>query len=522
MHNGQRAGHAGQPEARPTPRPGKAFEGLFASSRTPFALLDEQLNIVAANTSLRSIIGDGARTIQPDSPECESSPSETAFSNAAKLAFSQCFSGLRPLLLRDGSGTLLCFDCTFLHAAQPGGALLACFLHEAGAVTLARCRQARGQYDAMVSRLLSAITHDLNNTLAALVGFAHLLAEEVPEPVKQDVAHVSSVGLQFRDIIARFASLGRKVQVGPGEVDVNELILGTLSVLAPELEAEGIRCRVELAGGLPRVKGDASLLEPCLVILIENARRATSTGGLLIVSTGTVDLPENSALAGAITSIEQESGDVIRPFAVISVSDSGRKPLPADLIELFDPCYSTPDNRFMGLGMSTCRRIMEHHGGVVHASKAAGGGLTVGLCLPAAGRLEAAVAGVAEQRSVLVVDDGACGGMLSTALGKAGYVVKLAGNGLEAESLLERFCFDVVVTDVKLPYLDGRQLFERLVKKDAALARKFVFVTGERLNGKMQQFLGSLPNACITKPFEVDDVLAAVRQVAQQRRDVTG
>jgi len=190
-----------------------------------------------------------------------------------------------------------------------------------------------------------------------------------------------------------------------------------------------------------------------------------------------------------------------------------------------------PVGKGTGLGLSLSYGIIQEHGGKISVQSVFGEGATFVIELPVASEADVALLQqgvvkyatahpfVANGKSVLVVDDEVWILDLGRELLEAqGYAVELAASGERALEALGRKRFDVVVSDWKMPGLNGMQLYEHLVATDTATARRVIFMTGDVINDTFEEFLNRHGKMCLTKPFAIAEFQAAVAKIARDER----
>jgi two-component system NtrC family sensor kinase len=280
---------------------------------------------------------------------------------------------------------------------------------------------------------------------------------------------------------------------------------------------------VELAlgEGLPDVQADADQIGQVVLNLMVNAQQAMEGAAtptrVLTISTG-VELPRHGR----------------EPRVWLRVADSGPG-VPAGLHErLFEPFFTTKAVGLgTGLGLSVSRGIVREHGGDLvleqpRASEAAAAptGASFRLSLPISGEKSAEAdvlaatttgapdAEAGELRRVLVVDDDPeVAELMREVLESAGFDVLTAESGAVALELLAEARFDAVVSDVRMPDLDGPALWQRLKTEHPALARRVLFVSGDTLSDAARQALATTGAPTLDKPFTSADLLGAVKAV---------
>jgi two-component system NtrC family sensor kinase len=204
----------------------------------------------------------------------------------------------------------------------------------------------------------------------------------------------------------------------------------------------------------------------------------------------------------------------------ITVADSGPGIPDEALGRIFDPFFTTkPAGAGTGIGLAVCRGIVEAHDGTIAAGMAPGGGAAFVVTLPVAATLGAAapVERAAPETAgptgrILIVDDEEeIRHMLAEILAADGQAVEEAGSGREALERLAAARFDLVISDLVMPQLDGPGLYEELCRRDPAMAGRLLFITGDTLSASARAFLQRVDRPAIEKPFVPDEVRRAVR-----------
>jgi CheY-like chemotaxis protein len=236
---------------------------------------------------------------------------------------------------------------------------------------------------------------------------------------------------------------------------------------------------------------------------------------------------EQSMLAeqdeGRLTVQTRREDDSIR----ILFRDTGPGMDEETLRRIFDPFFTTKDaGAGTGLGLTISYGIIEAHGGKIWAESQPGRGSTFTIELPIlqgregpARQQEAEPESAVAPRSILVVDDEqSIQRLLGSILELDGHQVETARNGVEALDLLGRRQYDVVITDIKMPDMDGRELYDRLTKLNSSLAHRTIFITGDTVSPDTRTFLQRVNNPCLAKPFRVRDVRETIAQLLAEAK----
>lgn len=360
-----------------------------------------------------------------------------------------------------------------------------------------------------MGRVVGRIAHQLNNplTTARLIAEA-LETEALPEPV---IAQVRDLGREIERAATTMRELllfARRGERRLEPVSLEEVIERALSSQRPVHRAAGIETVVELCSDLPRMQADPHGLDQLLSILLDNAAQAL----------GGVAGPRRIVVRAALEPSGSGGAE-----AVIEVEDNGPGLPEAVLGRIFDPFFTTkPMGAGTGLGLAIAREIAAAHDGVLDAASAPGGGALFRLRLPVVAPPEAvrAPAPPAVENAlprglrVLVIDDEA---QLQEALAR---VLRLLGCEVEGvchgEDGVERAKsgeFDVVLCDIFLPGLDGRQVYAHLAETAPHVLDSLAFMTGDSLTDDVREFLASTGRPSLSKPFgraQLQELLLAV------------
>ena len=310
-----------------------------------------------------------------------------------------------------------------------------------------------------VGRLAGGIAHDFNNYLTVILGYGELIREST-----RPGSPLHEAGVELVDTTQRSAALTRQLLTfskrhvtQPELVDVGDVV-AALEPMLRRLLGETTAIVTRFSPRLGRVYADPSLLEQVVVNLAVNAREAMPDGGRLIIETAPAELA-------------REAGPV--PAIALRVRDTGCGIDDAVLPHIFEPFFTTrADSGGTGLGLSTVYGIVREIGGEVEVETRVGGGSTFRVALPRAqetAETRAAEARTAprrprnaggDERILVAEDDAAVREIVVSALERRGYRVTAAPNGHAALGLLDAdtLPFDLIVTDVRMPGVDGLEL----------------------------------------------------------------
>ena len=379
---------------------------------------------------------------------------------------------------------------------------------------IARQREALHQADKISSfgSLLASVAHELNNPLAVVVGRAAMLAEADLEPSVADaVGKIRTAAERCARIVKTFLAMARQQPPARVPVRIDELVDTSLDLLGYGLRSAGIRVVKQHAPDLPRIMADPDQLGQVFNNLITNATHA------MVGWRGPRELritSEHDTERGQIRITFQDSGP--------GISEELRS-------RIFDPFFTTkPEGAGTGIGLAVCRSTLEAHGGTIAAESRVDGGAAFAITLPvvrAESWIEPAASREADPAAparLLVVDDEPeIRAMLSEILAVDGHLVEQAADGDEALARLAERRYDLVISDLLMPALDGPGLYERLRQTDPAMADRLLFITGDTLSLSAQRFLERAGRPVIEKPLAPAEVRRAVVAALQRqpRRD---
>ncbi len=364
---------------------------------------------------------------------------------------------------------------------------------------------------ATVGTLAASVAHEINNPLTYVMHYIERLERDLDDMVSEGAsarvsklregARTAAEGCQrVRSIVRDLKTFAR---VGDGEdvpIDVNRALRSAVQMAGHQIRSRA-RLDVEL-GALPAVRAHDGRLCQVFLNLLMNAGQAIRPGA-----------DRKSALV-EVRSWSQ--GATVH----VSITDTGRGIADEHLGRLFEPFFSTkPDGVGTGLGLWICRDIVNDLGGRIEVSSRVGRGTTMTIVLPrVAGQPVFAssrpppdpLSGALELtslRRVLVVDDEpALLELLAEALGEHADVTT-AANGYEARELLENDAeYDVILCDLMMPGMGGVELHGWVASTFPALARRMIFMTGAAYTRAAQEFLSTVDNERLDKPFRVRDV----------------
>ena len=369
---------------------------------------------------------------------------------------------------------------------------------------LARQRESLHQREklAALGSLLAGVAHELNNPLSVVVARAVLLEERGDVPTQSAAKKIRVAAERCARIVRTFLAMARQQRPERGPVSMNEVVTEALDLAAYPIRTSSIDVTLDLSPDIPAIEADADQLHQVLLNLVINAQQSLQ------------DRPGVRRIRIAT------SFDALTQTVRVTVADNGAGIAPEVRARVFEPYFTTKPSG-TGVGLAVSLGIVEAHGGTMHVDRAPEGGAAFTFVLPVGGaELPPAAEAPADpasetHRSILVVDDEPeIREMLAEILRSADHQVATAASGREALQRIALERYDVVVTDIRMPDIDGRALYQQIRERWPRLAQRVVFVTGDTLTPALREFVTHSGRAVIEKPFLPDDVRRIVGDLA--------
>jgi len=366
-----------------------------------------------------------------------------------------------------------------------------------------------------IGRLAGGIAHDFNNLLTAIIGYNELVHDGLNErdPLRRSAEEVRKAAERAARLTKQLLAVSRKQTLQPRIVDLNTAVTEIEKMLR-RLIGDDVELSVIPSPKAACVKADPSQLEQVLMNLAVNARDAMPSGGQLFIRISSVAV--NTVLDGAP---DLPFGSYI----VLRVTDTGTGMSEEVQAQIFEPFFTTKDpGKGTGLGLATCYGIVKQSGGRIVCQSAPNRGTTFSIYLPQVlGEAEAvrtmAITPLPRgTETILVVEDAAGVRSLATrVLRSLGYETLEAENGFDALKVIEERGmrgFDLILTDVTMPKMGGRELVD-LVRREQPGTR-VVFTSGAPGADATLKSVFRQPNtAFLHKPFTPSDLARVVRSV---------
>jgi len=390
---------------------------------------------------------------------------------------------------------------------------------EMSARRMFQARMAQTEKLALVGQRVSGIVHELSNPLTTILGYAQRLlprTRDAENTMQRELRGILAEAERATGILRQLSRLSGEARGARAPISLNGVVDRSLELTRATLSGSLIRLRVEKEPSLPLIEGDFGQLQQVLLNLLQNAQQAieqSGKGGLIGVRTG-------NAGDGRVR---------------LEVWDDGPGVPSAIQARIFDPFFTTkPPGVGTGLGLAIVLSFVRQHGGTVNVVSAPRGGTRFLVELPAArtgGHRERASPEVkrfiprrngtvktepGEQRSpkVLVVEDEpTVGGLIADVLRDEGMCVDVLQDGHAALARAEAENYDLAICDLRMPGMDGQKFFSTLGQRHNPLQGRVLFVTGDVVAPRTQEFLERHGLPYVAKPFRVEELSRAVHEL---------
>jgi hypothetical protein len=364
-----------------------------------------------------------------------------------------------------------------------------------------------------VGQLAGGVAHDFNNLALVISGHADLLLERLDDPRGRESAReIRRAADQAGELTRQLLAFSRRQVLHPVELDVSEVVADLVPMLG-RLIGDDVELSTRLATGAGTVQADPAQLRQVVMNLVLNARDAMPRGGRLSIEISGRELDARLTEAR----LELAPGS----YVVLAVSDTGQGMDEATRERIFEPFFTTKDpGKGTGLGLSTVYGIVKQTGGSIWVYSEPGRGTTFRVYLPRHGSSVAAPpeepAGAevaAAAATVLLVEDHEqVRTLVHMVLEKLGYTVVAAASGGEALAAAAAHDgpIDMVLTDLVMPGMDGKELVERM--RDLRPGIRALFTSGYAQGMVEGHELGE-GDAFLSKPYDQAELATAIGAV---------
>ena len=339
-----------------------------------------------------------------------------------------------------------------------------------------------------------------------------MLAEDAQgTPFEARARRIGAAAERSALIVQTFLAMARQRERQPVMVNINDLIASALELTDYTLRTAGVAVRINFGSALPPIQGDRDQLHQVFVNLIVNAQQAMEKG-------------EAFEKTLTIRTSVNQAGRVL-----VDVSDTGPGIADAVRHRIFEPFFTTKRQSSgggTGIGLSFSQGIIEAHNGKISVEPSRRGAhfrielpAAVGEALIVAPREQIAIipdVAPVRRRCLIVEDEPDVADTLRELVEREGFDVTVAGDGAEALFILDRGEFDILLSDLRMPTLNGPELYARLTETKPELVRHMGFVTGDTMGDSMGEFARASNRPVLEKPFTKAGIKAMLASLADK------
>jgi len=365
-----------------------------------------------------------------------------------------------------------------------------------------------------IGRLAGGVAHDLNNLLSPILGYSELLllGQEVTGTTRERIEQIQQAGSKARDMVRQLLAFSRNQTLAFTLLDINDILTSFKRLLRRTIP-EDIDIELLLSDDLGLIEGDCGQIEQVIMNLVVNGAEAMAGGGKLIIETAAIKLDKEYCRVHQ----NMEPGN----YVMLAISDTGHGMEEEIQTNIFEPFFSTKGERGTGLGLATVYGIVKQHGGNITVYSEVGQGTTFKVFFPVSDNVsslqvenKSISVDLNGSETILIVEDNpqVCQ-LAKTILEEFGYSIHTAVDGPAALQQLAETSenVDLLLTDVVLPKMNGKELYEALHAIYPEI--KVLFMSG--YTAGIIAHKGVLDHGIefIHKPFSVADLARRVREV---------
>ena len=376
----------------------------------------------------------------------------------------------------------------------------------------------QGQKMEAIGRLAGGIAHDFNNLLTTILGYSHLLLGTLAEdrPERADVDEIRKAGERAASLTQQLLAFSRRQVIEPKVMNLNGVI-ANLETMLRRLIGEDVELQTSLDPLLAPIKADRSQIEQVVLNIAVNARDAMARGGRLVIRT------TNSLLGESYC--REHVGALPGRYATMVIEDSGCGMDDETQRRIFEPFFTTKAvDKGTGLGMATVYGIVKQNGGFVSVDSEIDRGTTISIYLPQAAGSEDEDSTVPQtpapgsETILLVEDEAGVRQLVNGVLRSKGYRVIVAGSAEEAIAKMAESDsgFDLLLTDVVMPGMSGRELADHVLRERPGTA--LIYMSGYTEDRVVLHGVRTSETEFLQKPFTPDLLLQRVRDVLDSAR----
>ncbi len=369
-----------------------------------------------------------------------------------------------------------------------------------------------------IGRLAGGVAHDFNNLLTVIQMYGDLMYAHMDksDPLLPKLEQIRQASQRASDLTSQLLAFSRKQILSPTTLNLNELITNLQKMLG-RLIGEDILLSIVLQPNLWTIKADSGQIQQVIMNLVVNARDAMPEGGQLTIETQNIYQEEGLFT----TKVETLTG----PCVLLSITDTGEGMDAATRQQIFEPFFTTKEaGSGTGLGLAMVHGIIRQSGGNIYVYSEPGQGTAFKIYLPASNKTEEystikqpeEMSHVGQETILVVEDEEAVRELVCATLEKLGYSVLAAQDGFTALALVEQQTgsIDLLLTDVIMPHMSGRELAEQLTHTNSKL--KVLYMSGYTDDAVVRHGILTAQVDFLPKPFSHTTLAKKVRSVLQK------
>jgi len=406
---------------------------------------------------------------------------------------------------------------------ETGGAIggIVIFAEDVTERTLLEQQLQQAQKMEAIGRLAGGVAHDFNNILGVITGYSELLLGSptaLNRAVVQKIEHIRLAGQKAASLTQQLLAFSRKQIVQPSVVDLNKVV-DSLQAMLRRLIGEDIELIATLHNQDVPVKADPNQIDQVIMNLAVNSRDAMPKGGRLSIAIDTNDLEESLT--------DQHERIPAGRYAHLTVTDNGIGMSQETMARIFEPFFTTKElGKGTGLGLSTVYGIIRQAGGYIRVDSELARGTTFKIFLPLQDQVAIARDATSKEGYVrgfetvlLVEDETDLRQLVAEFLRDLGYTVLEAENGERALQIAESLSqpVQVLITDIVMPRMGGRELADRLIAKFPTLG--VVYTSGYTEDSAIQTRGLGMRETFLQKPFGLRDLNAKLHEIATREAE---
>jgi len=364
----------------------------------------------------------------------------------------------------------------------------------------------RSEKFAAVGELLTGITHEINNKLAPILGYAELLQLHTMEDESKDMLKViEESALSAKSIIESLLTFARPKKLKKSYQDINQLLKQTIDLLSYKLNASGVELIIDLDPALPLTMADGNQISQVFLNVINNAQQA---------------MEESSLKELRIISWREGENEIFK------FTDTGPGVTEEVRKRIFDPFFSTKrPGKGSGLGMSVSYQIINNHGGEIRVDNDEAGGAAFTIVLPiefgeikvTPPRPVTTAPPVVISGKILAIDDEKdTVSFISSAMANE-FQVDIVTDGNSALEKLRNNTYDCILMDLRMSPPDGKDIYNWLRENRSQEEKKVIFMTGDTFEPDTRDFIRRTGNLLLLKPFPIQELRNTIRELLSRR-----